>query len=251
MLALLGALKEEVVDLQKHMILEEALAWQDCHIYKGKHENSDILLVQTGIGKKRAEIATKFILERYPVTMLISLGFAGALTKELKVADVIICSTLHCADGFTGRRPKLGEAYSSDASLVSLVSQSLEGTGIRFGYGNSVTVAEAICTAEAKRTLGKAFCADIVDMESYWIARIAASRRIPFIAVRSISDILQDSLPPFDQMLTSNGKWQWKKMVPYFLFHPQHLTELFTLYWNTRQARKSLTTFVDCLLTGC
>ena len=232
------------------MILEEVFAWQRCRMYKGKYEKRDVLLLQTGIGRESAEIATKFILEHYPITTLLSLGFAGALTKKSKVGDIIICSTLHCANGLTQRGPKSGETYSSDASLVSLASHALEGTALRFSRGSSVTVTQLVSSPEAKRALGEAFGADIVEMESYWIARIAADRQVPFIAVRAISDSMQDSLLPFDQILTLNGEWQWKKAIPYFTSRPHHLTKLFTLYSNAQQARKSLTTVVNRLMVN-
>ena len=79
MLAIVGALKEEMVDLQRRMSLEQTFAWWRCRIYRGNYAKRDVLLLQTGTGKERAEIATRFILEHYPVTALISLGFAGAL----------------------------------------------------------------------------------------------------------------------------------------------------------------------------
>jgi len=250
MFALVGALKEEVADLQRRMSLAQDFAWRRCRIYRGKYGKRDVLLLQTGTGKESAEIATRFILEHYPVTTLISLGFAGALTRELKVGDIIICSTLHCASGLTQPAPNSGETYSSDGSLVSTLSQAIEGTRLRFSHGSSVTVIQPVSRLEAKRTLGESFGADIVDMESYWVARIAAERRVPFLAVRAISDIMQDSRLPFDQILTLHGEWQWKMAVPYFTLHPQHLTKLFALYRDAREARKNLTTVVSRLVVN-
>jgi adenosylhomocysteine nucleosidase len=244
MLALLGALREEVADLKRQMVLEEAFAGQGYHVYKGKYKNKDVLLVQTGLGRERAERATKLVLSRYPVTAVISIGFAGALTEESKIGDVILCSTLHCANGLIqkGLKP---ESYYCDTDLISRISQSLEGKAVRFRQGSSVTVSQLVSNPEAKQKLGKAFRANIVDMESYWVARIASDRQIPFAAVRAVSDTVQDSLPPLDRMLTPNGKWRWEKAAPYFIFHPQHLIKLFVLYRNARQARKSLTAFVS------
>lgn len=250
MFALVGALKEEVADLHRHMVLEQAFTWQRCRLYKGKYEKKDVLLLQTGTGKESAEIAARFILERYPVTTLISLGFAGALTQELKVGDIIICSTLHCANGLAQPDSNSGETYSSDVSLVSMLSQVMEGTGLRFSCGGSVTVTRPVFRLELRRTLGQAFRADIVDMESYWIARIAAERQVPFLAVRAISDIMQDSRLPFDQILTLTGEWQWPRAIPYFILHPQHLTRLFALYRDAREARKNLTAVVNRLVVN-
>jgi len=59
---------------------------------------------------------------------------------------------------------------------------------------------------------------------------------------------MQDNLTPFDQILGPNGKWRLKKAALYFLSHPQHVIRLFALLRNARQAMRSLTTFVDCLV---
>jgi len=244
MLALLGALREEILGLQRRMVLEEASVQEGCRVFRGRYKNKAILLVQTGVGKERAETATKFILEHYPVTALVSLGFAGALTEESKVGDIILCATLYCGNGQIDGEPWKG-SLCSDTSLVSLASQGRGVTAVRFCQGSSVTVAQPVSKVAARCALGKAFHADIVDMESYWIARIASAKQVPFIAIRAISDTMQDNLPPFDQILDSNGKWCWNKAVPYFVSHPQHLIKLFTLYRNARQARRSLTTSID------
>jgi 5'-methylthioadenosine/S-adenosylhomocysteine nucleosidase len=243
MLALLGALKEEIVDLRKDMALEEAFTWQGCHIYHGEYRNKAVLLVQTGIGKERAEAATRFILEHYPVTALVSLGFAGALTEELKVGDIILCSTLCCANGLSKGNP-----CSSDARLVSLSLQALGDAAIGLCQGRSATVAQLVSSPEAKLALAKAFHADIVDMESYWIGKIASASQVPFLAVRAISDTVQDSLLPFDQIMDFDGKWRWQRATIYFLSRPQNLPKLFTLYRNARRARKSLTAFIEYLI---
>jgi adenosylhomocysteine nucleosidase len=247
MIAFLGALKEEVSDLRRQMILEEVLAGPAWHLHSGEYRGREVLLAQTGFGRERAEAATRFILERYPITGLVSLGFAGALAGELEVGDVVICSTLHCAMGRIEEAAK-PRSYCADDGLLCLATQALEGTAVRFCIGSGVTVPQLICSPEQKQELGKAFHAHIVDMESYWIARIASDQQIPFVAVRAVSDTRRDNLPPFDQMLTENGRWQWKKALSYFLRHPQHLTALLGLSRNVRRARRNLTTFADCLV---
>jgi adenosylhomocysteine nucleosidase len=240
-------LREEVFGLRKQMGLVEILADPACRLYGGEYRGRDILLVQTGMGRQRAETATKLVLEHYTVDALISLGFAGALTEGLEVGDAVICATLHGAPGSIqgATRPR---SYSSDDDLLRLAAQALEGTVVRGRIGNGVTVPQLVRSPEERRELGRAFDADIVDMESYWIAQIASERQIPFVAVRTISDTWQDHLPPFDQMMTAEGGLKWKDVFSYFLRHPQHLVMLFNLSQNARRARKNLTTFSDCFV---
>ena len=135
------------------MAIEEVVAGPGCSVYRGKLEGRDCLLVRTGMGKERAESATQFVLQRYPVTAMISLGFAGALSPELTIGDVVVCSTMHCASG-----PEKGdgetEAYHADANLLALASQGAgEGTP-RFRLGSGVTVRQLASSTQKTQALG-------------------------------------------------------------------------------------------------
>lgn len=248
MLALLGAFGQEIVDLRRQMVIEEVVAERGCKLYRGKLENRDALLVKTGMGKERAESATKLMLERYPVSAIISLGFAGALAPELSIGDVVVCSTLHCAHKSEHKWVSDG-VCASDTHLLSLVSQGLEDIVAGCCLGSSVSLLQLESSTKELTGLAETFHAHIVDMESYWIASIASARQIPFIAIRSISDTMQDSVQPFDQILTSDGRLLWKKAVFCFITHPQYLINTFTLYRNVRIARKSLIACVHHLVS--
>jgi adenosylhomocysteine nucleosidase len=244
MIALLAALEQEIANLRKLFTIEERFTWRDYEMFKGTYGEKAVLLVRTGLGKERAEIVTHFILEHYPVTTLISLGFAGALTEETKAGDVILCSSLYCSNG---QHAPVAE-NRSDAGLVSLLSQTLKETAISFRQGSSVTVAEPVSTPEAKRALGRAYPSEIVDMEGYWVARIASASKTKFMAVRSVSDTVPDSVPNLSAVLDPTGRWHWKRAIPHFLFQPTNMVKLFTLYRNSQKAKKSLAIVVDQLL---
>jgi adenosylhomocysteine nucleosidase len=243
MLALLGALRPEITGIQRRLTTAEVIARPDFKLYRGKYQNRDCLLVQTGLGKQRAETATHFILEHFPVSAMISFGFAGALTAELRVGDIIICSTLYHCNGRADKGLE-SESLSSDANLLELAIRTLESGRVRFCCGNSVTVPQLLSSPESKEKLYKISQAHIADMESYWVAGIASEERIPFVAIRAVSDTMQDSLPPFDQVMAGDGSWLWRKVFSYFVLRPQDLPKLPGLYSGSRKARKSLT---DCV----
>jgi adenosylhomocysteine nucleosidase len=247
MIALLGALREEIRDLRRHMSLAKVLAEPTCHVYRGEYRGQEVLLAQTGVGRQRAERATELVLGHYTVSALVSLGFAGALAVPLRVGDMIVCSTLHCATGPTkeAARPM---SYHSDVDLLRLATEALKDTGMRVCIGSGVTVPQLVGSPEKKGELGRAFQAHIVDMESYWIARIASGRQIPFVVVRAISDTARETLPPFDEILALDGGWQWRKAVSYLFGRPQHLAALLRLSRNARAARRNLTAFAESLV---
>jgi len=248
MLAIFGAFGQEIIDFRRQMVVEEVVAKPVCRLYLGKLKNKDTLLVQTGMGKERAENATRFTLKHYPVTAIISLGFAGGLAPELRIGDVVVCSTLLCAPGTEQKEQKL-EPLVPDANLLSLASQGAGDGATRFCLGSGVTVLQLDSDRQKMQELRETFHAHIVDMESYWISRIASAERIPFIAIRSISDNIRSSVKPFDQILAPDGRLLWKKTVLCFLSHPQYLVNVFTLYRNTRPAKRNLAAFVSHLVS--
>ena len=139
---------------------------------------------------------------------------------------------------------------NSDDGLVRLAAQVVNGMAVESRIGSGVTTPLAICTVEGKQTLFEATGADIVDMESYWIARIASQRRVPFVAIRAVTDTRRDVLPPFDRWLNADGRWQWGAVASYFLLHPRHMAVLARLSGNARQARTNLTTIISRLATA-
>jgi len=243
MLALLGALGEEITGIRRQMTIDEVIAAPDCKLYRGKYRNRDCLLVQTGMGKERVETATRFILGQFRVSAIVSLGFAGALTAELRAGDIIVCSTLCYCNGRTHGGLE-SESLSSDASLLALITRALGSSRIRLYYGSSVTVPQLLSNPESKERLYKISRAHIADMESYWVARIASQERIPFLAIRAVSDTCQESLPPFDRILAGDGSRLWGKTFSHLVLHPQDLLRLPGLYSSSRKARNSLT---DCV----
>lgn len=247
MLTLLGAFGQEIAGLRSKMAIAEVIAGPDCSVYRGKLEGRDCLLVRTGMGKERAESATGFVLQRYPVTAMISLGFGGALTPDLTIGDVVACSTMHCASG-PEKRDGESEAYHADASLLALASQGAGAVKVRFRFGRGVTVTHLASSTQKTQEMSHSLHADIVDMESYWMARIASARQVPFIAIRSVSDTMRQGVQPFDRILASDGRLLWKRAAVCLLLHPWYLMNVFALFRNTQRAQRNLTAFVSDLV---
>lgn len=240
---LVGALKEEIGGIQRRMTVAEVITGQGFKLYRGTYQARDCLLVQTGPGRFKAETATRFVLGRFPVGAIVSFGFAGALTDELGVGDVVICSRLYYCNGGMPHAPG-AESLAADANLLALATNALESGRARFCCGSSITVTQVLASPGSKEKLSEISRAYIADMESYWVASIAASEHIPCITIRAVSDARQDSLPPLDQLLAGDGSRPRSKTLSYFARHPQYLPRLPGLYAASRKARQRLT---DCI----
>jgi nucleoside phosphorylase len=115
-------------------------------------------------------------LANHELDLLICIGLAGALRPELAVGDLIVQST--------------------DPALVRTAEQALEEARLAFHVGRLVTVAKPVLTPAARRELAAGSQAIAVDMESQTIAALCQARCLPCLALKAVSDGIEDDLSP-------------------------------------------------------
>jgi adenosylhomocysteine nucleosidase len=236
MIALMGAVREEVGFLKRRLGLSCVLRRPPLYVYAGDSRHPDLLLVQMGMGRQRAEEATYLVLDAYPVDALVSFGFAGGLREDVEIGDVILCRDVRCLDA-SGQEDA---AQDSDADLLASASKALETAGVRFRYGRCVSGTSVVSDPTVKRDLGALTQAAIVDMESGWMASCAAKRSVPFLTVRVVSDRLEDPLPPISGGAVDAG-WRTRVRIAGQVFgNPRRLRPLIRLARNVQLARKNL-----------
>jgi len=226
MLALVAAMDEEISGLRGSMNGVQADERDGFVVYNGMLSGKRVLLAKSGVGRQRVERACRSLLDRYPVTAIISFGFAGALNPGLAVGDVVVCSSVLASPESSSPR------CMCDAVLLS-TAQARESR--RAGCGIGVTAPALVASTYQKSALFTSSGADIVDMESYWIGVMAADNCIPFISVRAISDSAHDNLPDLPS-------WKWRHVVSHFAFHPAQAA---SLYRGVAKARRSMSGFLS------
>jgi adenosylhomocysteine nucleosidase len=240
-IGLVGALKEEVGELCSQFGLRPIPAERGMRLYKGRLGGEDVFAVQSGIGRYNAERATGFLLRRHPVRLVVALGFGGGLSPALRPGELVLCLRLHCESA-------PGGCCRPDPGFLSLAARASSAESLQVRLGNSVTVGRLVTRSSEKLALGQAYRAQAVDMESYWVARLACSHRVPFIAVRAISDPLQQSIPRLDRVLGPAGDLSWRRALVRFATHPCELARLPRLGLNARTAARALAAFVGALV---
>jgi adenosylhomocysteine nucleosidase len=87
-----------------------------------------------------------------------------------------------------------------------------------------------------------------VDMETAAAAAVAANRRIPFLAVRVISDQVGHELPPELGSVFCDGRLRWGRLTAGCVRRPRLLRELLKLSRYSNQAAVKLAAFLEVLL---
>jgi adenosylhomocysteine nucleosidase len=229
MLAITGAMDEEIKDIRRIMAVESKDESGEASIYQGRYKGKNLLLVRTGVGKQNAQVALRYLLSRQKVTAIISTGFAGALTPTLKVGDIVVYSSVICADSLST------DHYAADTRLLSIAREC---KAVEFRSGLGITGLNLAANVWEKRKLNETTSAEVVDMESYWIARVADEYRIPLVIIRSVSDALVDSLPEL-------STWRRREVIPYLLAHPG---QGLILYRAVLRARKNISAFAGYMI---
>ncbi len=215
---LVGAMETEVGDFKAAMAVQSTASRGKMKVYLGTLDRKTVLLVKSGVGKHCALQACRFIIDRYPVTGIVSFGLAGALRPRIELGDVLVCSDVRYAEG--------GETIRSDSRLAAIAA----GCGLCTLPGTGVTCDRLVASPRAKRALRDMTSADVVDMESYWVGAVARENHIPFLTVRAISDAVDHSVPELPS-------YDWRRVVPYFLHHP---VQGITLYRGVKRATRNL-----------
>jgi adenosylhomocysteine nucleosidase len=244
MIALFGALRYEIVGLEKRMLVEQRWQQGNCRTMKGRYNGTDVLLVQTGPGKVNAEEAVGFVMEKRLPQALVSIGFAGGLKPGLDAGDLVLCARAY----HLTPDQLLSAPLSADGKLVGLATRTLRQAALPFRQGNFLTLAHELTDPRQKASLGSQLPVDAVEMESYWLARAAARHRIPFLAVRAISDPVDQPLPQGVRLVDDRGDGRAAQVVLHALIHPGDLANLARLFAGARRARANLTAFAAAFL---
>jgi adenosylhomocysteine nucleosidase len=239
MLAIFGALQLELSGIQNLMKDKRRIKGSRFKIVIGTLSSKPVILVRTGVGKERAQDAVCHILNCYPISNILSLGFGGALNDSFEVGDLILCTKMRNTNS------DHQNTFFSDDRLSSRAIQSMDNNKLRFTQGIGLTTDRVVFNPKEKMTLGLSYKAQVVDMESAWIAEIAHKRGIPILSVRSISDVRTENWLPFKVFLDDSGDFQWKQRE----FNLTRLSKspalMVKTLFNAIKARNTITAFVS------
>ena len=189
-----------------------------------------VMLRVVGVGRRHAEAGIRTVVAESP-TAIVAIGFCGGADPALRTGD------LHVADLFYSSDHE--EPIAADASLTRWARTWAEGGKTRCAGGPSVTV-DAVAGARTKSILHGATGAKSVNMEDYWVARVAADNGIPFASVRAVLDTAGDELPSY---LGERGD-NVLDVLRGVATHPGSALSLVRLACNARVARRRL---ADCM----
>jgi nucleoside phosphorylase len=191
----------------------EPLPWPDAQFARQVSMNGKRLyLVANGPG---AELASAVLHPHYPVDLVISTGFCGALDRGLRIGDIVVA----------GEMP--------------------ERTATSFVRGRVLSLDRVVVTAAEKRSLRETTGASIVEMEYAAVSARAREWGVPCCSVRAVSDTADQDMPmDFNGYRDAAGRFDRARIARAALAHPfSRVPALLRLVVNCRKAADSLGEF--------
>lgn len=210
-IAIIGAMEEEVALLRENISNPTVETIAGCEYTSGTMKDKEVILLRSGIGKVNAAMSTAVLLQYYKPDCIINTGSAGGFDPLLNVGDVVISTEVRHHDvdvtafGYEyGQVPQLPAAFTADEKLIQTAIDSVKELGTAQVVSGLIATGDSFMNdpmrVEAIRD--KFTGLQAVEMEAAAIAQVAHQFNIPFVIIRSLSDIAgKESDVSFEQYL--------------------------------------------------
>lgn len=193
MIGIIAAMRSEVDEMLKLVDHVKQIQKASFTFWQAQIDGHDIVIMLSGVGKGYAAMATTLLIQCYQPRMIINIGTAGGLCANEEVLDIVIGTHVvqhdydtSAVDGEQG----IGLLFSSDASLCEQCKKVCDQMKVRNHIGLIASgdqfIADEQKVSELRKRYPSALCA---EMEAGAIAQVAACFQIPFVIIRSLSDI--------------------------------------------------------------
>ena len=202
---IIGAMESEVKELGQQLEYKEAVEFAGLTFLCGVLYGKNVVIVKSGIGKVNAALCTQALILKFNVTKVINTGIAGALRSGLRVFDFVISSDAVYHDFDTtafgyklGQVPGMVEQFSADKALGELALTAFEKTEFSKEHkavlGKIASGDQFISDSKQKKLIQSNFDPACVEMEGAAIAHACYLNKIPFVIVRCMSDMADESV---------------------------------------------------------
>ena len=198
-IGIIAAMKEEMNEIKNIMTNIKKTQIYNLIFWEGNINESECVLIECGVGKVNAARVTQVLIDKYDIKYIINVGSAAGASEELNIGDIVIGEKLvqHDFDITAFGHPKghisnLGVYIESDKGLIEKfinLSNKIEKRDYNIKIG-TIASGDIFCTEEKmKDKIRNKFKAEAIEMEGAAIAQVSYLSNIPFIIIRSISDI--------------------------------------------------------------
>jgi adenosylhomocysteine nucleosidase len=222
LLVFVAAERRELEGLMGHAEGVTKRDWPVDFARLGRLNGAQVVMVANGPGPKLAGAAVDIVKEHTKMTGLVSIGFCGGLQPSIHALDIFVATEV------AGVGPALAPASSRS-----------------FKTGRLLSMDRVVSTAAEKSELGGTG-ALAVEMEAAAVAARARQWKVPFYAVRVVTDTCDETFPlDFNQMRSPDGRFSRARILGAAFGRPLAvIPELIKLNTRTKRAAQALGDFL-------
>jgi len=207
---IIGAMDEEIAHLLNYLTNKKEYKVANSLFYTGTIRETDVVLLKSGIGKVNAAMATTILMEKFQPNYVINTGSAGGFSPTLQVGDIVISEEVvhHDVDATAfnyayGQVPQMPHTYKANSYLLEKTKEVVQTIGLHYEVG-LVATGDSFMADEKRIAAVKTLFPQMLaaEMEGAAIGQVCYQYDVPFIIIRSISDVAgRDSSVSFEQFL--------------------------------------------------
>ncbi|MBN2651991.1 MAG: 5'-methylthioadenosine/adenosylhomocysteine nucleosidase [Spirochaetales bacterium] len=224
MFGIIGAMKEEINYFVSNWQVVQKVTKAGIKFYSCKVGDKIVVVVQSGIGKVNAAVATQILIDSFSVKNVIFSGLAGGIKPGIKVQDFILAEKLFQHDfdlvpfgrekGFI---PGVGKEFLPDFILSKKIADAhddLREKDPNFPPMHKGIIASGdqfIASKEQIAQIREEFAADAVEMEGAAVAQVCQMNNIPYAIMRTISDSAdEEAMSSFQEVLQKSTEFEFQ-----------------------------------------
>jgi len=167
-----AALSKELKPIRNYLISTFSIEKSSCFSF-----------LKTGIGMKKAHSRLNEFLKTNSCDIVINVGTAGSLNSALNLKEILLPTQFHTFQKEILRTIELSDSISA---LIPELPLSWE-------RGSLYTSNAQVISSYQKSNISKISDAVAVDMEAYSLAEICHKNSIPFVSLKVITDIADNT----------------------------------------------------------
>ena len=204
MIGIIAAMESELKAIESRMQVSRIEKVGETELHYGVLGNEEIVLCLAGVGKCKAAMSATIVCMKEKLDVLINVGVAGGLKPEQNVMDMVISDEVIQADYDTS--PIDGD---EGIGLRFPVRDEFVQKGIRIAkelnipYSTGAIATQDIFMAKPEdfdKLMSRFPQAACSEMEGGAIAQVATSFQVPYLVLRSLSDVVCHEGNPMEFM---------------------------------------------------
>lgn len=213
-IGIIFAMKDEIDSFIDGLKVKNKYNIFELVFYELDYYDKTLILVESGIGKVNAARTTQILIDNMKVDLIFNIGVAGGLDNSLKVLDIVIADSLiqHDFDITIFNHPKgyipnIGTFIKCDDYLIQLATKVSNKLNIGVKHGVIASGDIFVNDYLMSNKINKKFNAIACEMEGASVAQVAYLSNVPFLVIRSISDVLgTDNKLTYEEFLDKSCK---------------------------------------------